>query len=113
MSKFSLTAAAAAGFVLVHSFVALAELPAAPVPGTDLALEMAANEAQAASTAAAAPRTASVCKGLVETACSAISACKWQPERIKGLTKTAAGALAKTNAKAHCRKAPAAPTKAN
>ena len=48
----------------------------------------------------------SECKGLGDTACGANPVCKWQPERIKGVTLTTKGQPAKTSAKAHCRKAP-------
>lgn len=42
------------------------------------------------------------CKGIAESACSASTACRWQPERKVGdLTK--AGKPAKTGAAAHCR----------
>jgi hypothetical protein len=59
--------------------------------------------------------TPSVCKGLDNAACTANAVCKWQPERIAGVTLTTKGKPAKTSAKAHCRKVPApkpAPEKA-
>ena len=46
---------------------------------------------------------ASDCKGLQEQACTASSSCRWIPARVAGETKTKAGNLAKTSAKAHCR----------
>lgn len=60
--------------------------PAAPVP------------AQKAPMSDATP-----CKGLDQPSCEALSHCRWFTERIAGQTKTRAGNLSKTSAKAHCR----------
>jgi len=46
---------------------------------------------------------ASDCKGLDEKACTTANSCKWIPARVAGETKTKAGNVAKTSAKAHCR----------